>query len=169
MSDMYGTGQSLHENTGKPLRGFTRRDRLDAPDPLLRVIGHSTEAINLSGANTAPSPSIDGEKYDLGGFVAGVFRVTWDKGASHATFMSYWDGDNAAVKVMDLNISAVATTTGEMANAVVSASEPSAAGAEDAVCFYVDSDGHLVLHNDRDVNDGEDAGPELVFAIERKG
>jgi hypothetical protein len=92
MSDMYGQGNSLHEGNVKPLRGFTPRQRLDAPDPLLRVIGHSTEAISLAGANTNPTINIAGEKYDLGGFVAGIFRVTWNEGANHAVFQAYRDG-----------------------------------------------------------------------------
>jgi hypothetical protein len=170
MSNMYGQGNSLHEGNVKPLRGFTPRQRLDAPDPLLRVIGHATEAISLAGANTNATPSIAGEKYDLGGFVAGIFRVTWNEGANHATFQAYRDGSgDAQVKVMAINITATATVTGEMADGAVSATEPSAAGAEDAVVFFVDDDDHLVLQNDVDANSGDDPGPVLKFAIERLG
>lgn len=160
--------QELHEGRVKPLRGFTPRHRLNAPDPLLRSVGHATEAIRLAGSNTNPVTDIAGQAYNLGGFAQGVFEVSWDGGRQYARFQTGYDGDgDPTVKVMDADRSDAGTVVLTTADAAVSADLPSAIGGEDAICFGLNADDELVLHNDIDADSGADPGPVVEFAIRR--
>lgn len=162
----------LHEQRSKPLRGFTPRERVSAADPILRAIGHTTEAIDLAGANTNPTPAIAGQSYNLGGFAAGIYRLTWADGANYAQFQAYYSGGSPAVKVMDASTDGEDddNTTELRTDAVdVSTTVTDVAGAQDAVCFGVNDAGELVLLNDIDANSGDGPGPVLRFALQRVG